>query len=201
VIEISNKRIQYFEPEDRPFGVSFGAWTTRWWHWALSIPISINPVLDETGKYAGINQQSKVWFLAGTIGDENKVAHRSCVIPKGKAILFPVINYIFTDEFLCSGIDLIKHVQKDIDDIVVREAIVNGYRIPTHRVKSEPLLFKLKVDEENKLGIPVGTTMASADGYWVFLKPLNDGKYDLHFHGACSGGLRNASAHYQIMIE
>jgi len=202
VNERGNNIIQCFTPEDRPYGFSFGEWTTKWWEWALSIPIPVNPVLDNTGQYAHKNQYDPVWFLAGTIGDENKVAYRTCIVPKQKAILFPVINYVRTPEpRFKNAIELINHVQRDIDDIVVNEALIDGHKVPIFRVKSEPHLFNLIVGEENKLDIPVGNTMASADGYWVFVKPLNSGQYEIYFHGACSGGTRNASAQYQIIVK
>ena len=193
--------IECFTPQDRPYGFSFGEWTTKWWEWAMSIPISVNPILDETGQYAGINQHGKVWFLAGTIGDENKVAHRICTIPEGKAILFPVINYIYADEPMCNEAELIDHVKTDIDDIVVNETMINGYNVPGHRVKSDPILFNLNTGVENMLKIPKEFTKASADGYWVFVKPLNRGAHEIYFHGACSGGIRNASAEYRITVE
>ncbi len=198
----NNNIIQCFTPEDSPYGLSYGEWTTKWWEWALSVPIPVNPVLDNTGQYADKNQHDSVWFLAGTIGDENKVAHRTCIIPKQTAILFPVINYIHTsDSTFKTDIELVNHVQKDIDDIVVNEAMVDGQKVPIFRVKSEPRIFSLRVREENKLGIPVGNNIASADGYWVFIKSLNKGQYEIYFHGACSGGARNASAQYQITTK
>jgi hypothetical protein len=201
VDERGSNSIQWFAPEDKPYGLSYGEWTTKWWEWALSVPIPVNPVLDNTGQYADKNQQNPVWFLAGTIGDENKVAHRTCIIPKQNAILFPVINYIHTsDPKFNTNIELVEHVKKDIDDIIINEAIVDDHQVPVYRVKSEPRIFKLIVREENKLDIPVGITTASADGYWVFLKNLNVGKHNIYFRGACSGGLRNASAQYQIII-
>jgi hypothetical protein len=52
----------------------------------------VNPIVDNTGKHAGINQGGPVWFLAGTPGD-NKIPIRKCIVPYGKALLFPVINY------------------------------------------------------------------------------------------------------------
>jgi hypothetical protein len=198
----NNNPIQCFTPEDRPYGFSYGEWTTKWWEWALSVPIPVNPVLDNTGQYADQNQHDPVWFLAGTIGDENKVAHRTCIIPKQQAILFPVINYIhIRAPSFKTDIELANHVQKDIDDIVVNEAMIDGQKVPIFRVKSDPRIFNLRVREENKLEIPVGSTMASADGYWVFIKSLNIGRHEVYFHGACSGGIRNASARYQIITN
>lgn len=197
----SNNLIECYAPLDKPFGINYGEWTIRWWNWALSTPIIENPVLDETGAYANINQRGDVWFLAGTVGDENKIAHRTCEIPEGKAILFPVINYIFADDPQCQEWELIEHVQKDIDDIVLTEATINGQQVSSYRIKSDPSVFELCTNQENMLKIRQEYTKASADGYWVFVKPPNRGEYEIFFHGACSGGLRNASAHYIVKIK
>jgi hypothetical protein len=32
------------------------------------------------------------------------------------------------------------------------------------------------------------------------LKPLFQGKHHIYFHGACSGGTRNASAEYHLVV-
>jgi hypothetical protein len=199
--EENRTNIEYFTTDQEPYGLSYGQWTVKWWEWALAEPISTNPVLDDTGQYAGVNQNCSVWFLAGTIGDENKVAHRVCCIPREKAILFPIINYIYTHEpEFKTDSELVRHVTKDIDDIVIKQAIVDGIAVPVYRVPGEPYTFSLKVKEENKLKIPVGIHKAAADGYWVFLKPLAQGEHKIYFHGACSGGLRNAAANYQITV-
>jgi hypothetical protein len=197
------KKINYFRPEDKPYGLSYGQWTVKWWQWAKLAPMRINPVIDKTGRYAHVNQQGPVWFLAGTFG-ENNLPHRSCTLPHGKAILFPVINYEMNPlekPELANGPDLIHHVINDIDDIVVRYAIVDGTTVPVYRIRSDPLIFSLKISDENNNGIPGGTTYAVADGYWVFLKPLFEGNHHIYFHGSCSGGQRSAAADYAISIK
>lgn len=193
--------IGFFTPDDKPYGLTFGQWTVKWWEWAFSVSITNNPILDETGKFAGINQNGPVWFLAGTIGDEKKVAHRTCCIPREKAILFPVINYVYTHEpIFKTDAELVEYVAKDIDDIVIKQAVVDGILVPIFRVHAEPHPFFLKVAEENKLNIPIGVNKAAADGYWVFLKPLSQGGHEIYFHGACSGGIRNATANYKLTV-
>jgi hypothetical protein len=167
----------------------------------MSAPVSVNPVLDDTGQYADKNQNGPVWFLAGTIGDQNKTAYRTCSIPRQNAVLFPVINYLRTSEpGFKNDLELAKHVEKDIDDIVVNEATVDGEEVSIFRVKSIPHVFRLIVTEENKLDIPIGASIAAADGYWVFIKSLAAGEHKINFHGSCSGGIKNAAAQYRITV-
>lgn len=197
----NHQMIDCFAPNDIVYGSTYGEWTIKWWEWVLSIAESNNPVLDNSGENAHLNQNHKVWFLAGTIGDDNVIAHRTCIVPKGKHIMFPIINYIYTEDRPFNEMEVINHVKNDIDDIVVKEASIDGYRVPIYRVKSDPFLFNLKVTEENKFGIRVGEIDACADGYWVFIKSLSEGAHEIKFHGACSGGIRNAAANYSIRIK
>jgi hypothetical protein len=199
----SQSNLIYFTNRQRPYGFSFGEWTVRWWQWAVSSPIDINPIVDETGRYANMNQSGPVWFLAGTPG-ENRIPIRECTVPTGKALLFPVINYEINqleDPHLRTEEAMVKHVVDDINDIINKEAIVDGKSIPTYRVQSYPKVFSLDVCKDNWLGISPGIIKAAADGYWVFLKPLEAGKHEVYFHGSCSGGLRNSTAKYNLTVS
>jgi hypothetical protein len=48
-----------------------------------------NPVGDDTGEYAGVNQPDDVWFLAGSSGEK---FHRRCAVPAGRDLFLPAIN-------------------------------------------------------------------------------------------------------------
>jgi hypothetical protein len=191
----------FFPEEDKPYGLSYGQWTAKWWEWCFSSPMSTNPLTDDTGEYSHFNQSGPVWFLCGTFG-ENKFPNRNCKIPRGKGILFPVINYIFVlDSDIRTDYEVTQHVKRDIDDIVKLEATIDDWAVPAFRVASDPLIFHINIREENKLGFPVGVNRASADGYWIFLRSLPPGEHRLFFHGSCSGGIRNATASYELFIS
>src|SRR5436309_10541191 len=164
------KLIEFFMPESKPYGLSYGHWTAKWWQWFVAIPAAKNPGADETGENAGVDQfDHNVWFLAGTFG--GKTVERTCMIPAGRAILFPVINYeINTLEKpeLKTESELVTHVIQDEDDIINLDAIVDRQKIPIYRVRSEPSFFTITAPEDNAVQIPNGgTTRATADGYWV----------------------------------
>jgi hypothetical protein len=83
----------------------------------------VNPIVDNTGKHAGINQGGPVWFLAGAPGG-NKIPIRKCVVPYQKALLFPVITYEINQLEalkLRTVRAMVKHVVDDITDIVKRQ--------------------------------------------------------------------------------
>lgn len=199
----SSTEVDFFGPEDKPYGKSFGQWTVDWWNWAFSTPKRNNPVYDDSGQNAHVNQQGPVWFLAGTFG-ENKIVRRTCTIPHGKSILFPVINYEINKiekPSLKSKLDLINDVIEDINDIVKKDVFIDGMLTPVHRVRSDPPTFRLKIAEGLDDDIRGGVIEAAADGYWVFLKRLSSGEHRIYFHGACSGGIRNSMAEYNILVE
>lgn len=73
-------------------GESFRQLSAQWQQWALSIPTSINPQLDATGEHCMVGQSGSVWFLAGIFGGGS--ATRTCAVPAGKALYFPVLNSV-----------------------------------------------------------------------------------------------------------
>jgi len=198
---LATKVIEYFTPELKPFGASYGNWTVRWWRWFAGISASRHPGLDETGENASVDQfEHNVWFLAGTFG--GKTVERTCRVPAERCILFPVINYemnALEDPKLRTRLDIERSVLKDQDDIINLEAIVDGQRIPIYRVRSDPTFFSITVPQDNAVELPWGgTTEATADGFWVFLKPLSKGEHEIYFSGSCTAGTRNVKAVYHI---
>ncbi|CAN5594151.1 hypothetical protein BH18THE1_BH18THE1_04600 [soil metagenome] len=196
---------RHFGVNSKPFGISFGKWTVSWWRWALSIPKSINPLIDETGNNANRNQRRDVWFLAGKLADrQSHFPQRRCNIPAGTAILFPIINceanileYPDKDEN-----DLIEYVVNHTENMTDKKCLVDGIIIPGMRVPSDPKVFDIFINRENILGIPNGgTTVASADGYWVFLRALEMGDHIIEFHGSCSSGTNKSGSKYILSVS
>jgi hypothetical protein len=179
-----------FRREEKPFGKSWEEWTALWWKWVLSKPKSDNPGIDETGeKFTTDRSNPYVVFMVGTFGGHSE---RRYVLPAGMAILFPIINFTTSykeEPQLKSEADLLARAKQDIDDIVNKEAIINGWRLKClekYRVQSQ--VFDLTLPEDNVFGLEHGPTKAVSDGYWVFLKPLPKGNYDIHASGSCSLG-------------
>jgi hypothetical protein len=68
--------------------------SAEWWQWTLSFPEAESPQLDATGERCTVGQRGSVWFLVGNFGGTTT---RSCTIPKGKTLFFPVINSVNVD--------------------------------------------------------------------------------------------------------
>lgn len=197
---------QTFTEFDKPYGKTYGEWTVDWWQWAVSMPRSLCPLLDDTGEKAETNQPEKdVWFLAGVFGTEDPTIqpHRNVTIPSNRSILFPVINCEANSieyPHLKTTEDLVEHVKRDEDNIVRKDVFLNNTRLPIQRISSDPPVFNLTFCDDNGLGIKASNTLAAADGYYVFLKSLQIGKYELYFRGACESGRLNTAATYTITI-
>jgi hypothetical protein len=125
--------------------------------------------------------------LAGTFGGLNE---RNCDIPSGKFILFPVINgecsYAEYPDLqseselrscAVSSNDGVTELMVTIDGQPINEAQLRSYRVQSP-------LFNLTLPENNIFGLPVSTTQAVSDGFWVFLPPLGPGQHEIHFRGA-----------------
>jgi hypothetical protein len=194
--------VNFFTTNDKPFGITFGQWTVRWWKWLLSCPKPTNPARDENGMNSSLNQHGHVWFLAGTFG-EKMIPYRRCTIPHDKCILFPIINYelnfLENPEFTTEN-ELMTNVKKDEDDITNVIAKVDAQKLRGWRVQSDPKLFYVDLPPENCLELPSGGIKIASDGYWVFLKPLRKGVHTIFFHASCSGGLRKCTAFYDLTI-
>ena len=194
-----------YSVQDLPYGATYGQWTVRWWQWFFSVPKSENPIADITGVRADADQKfSNVFFLAGKLPGEDRILpKRTCKISEDMAILFPIINCeanALEYPELNSDEAILKHVKRDEDSIVLKECFVNGERISAQRVKSDPAIFELHIKKDNVVDAQAGLTRASADGYWVFLKPLPVGKYEITFRGSCEFGRLYSGANYNIQV-
>jgi hypothetical protein len=182
--EIDSETIMY-PRNSQPFGKSWEKWTAIWCNWLLSISRDKNPAVDETGKNSSQNQiDANVWFLAGTFGN-NIPVRRKCMVPKSKAILFPIVN---KEDSFAEDLDLIyeeelaTRARNSMDRLIYLQLIVDGKRLPNlseYRVLSE--FFDLTFPENNVYDVNFGITRAVCDGFWAFLRPLPIGSHEIYF--------------------
>jgi hypothetical protein len=85
--------------------------------------------------------------------------------------------------------------------------IINGTKFESTRVSSEgnsvdaPGIFQIIINKSNAFDIvSSGLTDAAAEGFWVFLKPLPKGQYNINFEGSCESGRLSAGANYKLEI-
>jgi hypothetical protein len=194
-----------FPRDATPFGVSYEDWAAAWWQWAVAIPKDENPML---GGPCELHQSGKVFFLAGTTGGNDI---RSCTIPAGKGIFFPLVNVMYKscpeyggqfEGYTCEDAtseDLLHQgateymgyestLLLEIDGVSVEG--LDAYRAHSDTfVETSPTDVSARVFpfcagpiEENPCGVPVGSERpAVADGYWAMLRPLSAGQHEIRF--------------------
>jgi hypothetical protein len=135
----------------------------RWWTWTSFA--ARDPIRDATGQDCALNQPEDVWFLAGTYGGS---ASRSCSIPAGRPVYFPVINSI------CRPRDGVE----DLSDVQIRRNCSMSRRSVSAELDGRPLT----ITEETSGGIfTYGFAPAAAWGEWVGPLELSTGRHVLRF--------------------
>jgi hypothetical protein len=200
--EIKNK-IEIYSRGERPFGKSWQEWTTEWWRRFLSKPRDRHPFYDsDHASRVEKDEDPNVFFLAGTT--EGKIKRR-IVLPPNRAVLFPVINFTTSyseDPALKTEAEMIKHAKSNIDDIVKKEAIIDGTALPIskiNRVQTPPFNFCFPTD--NIYGVKEGPSRGVGDGFWIFLKPLRPGSHIIRTYGSCLSGKIKIEALVELIIK
>jgi hypothetical protein len=183
---------------------NYGQLGMLWWRWALSIPAAQNPILDTSGADCAVAQKGGTWFLAGTPG--GAPVTRSCTIPAGKKIFFPVIalenDYPCPDttfqpapgqslkDFLTFGTGTIPGAVTLIDQVSNLQVSLDGHDIPvlsSYRGTSNMYSFAGNLAGDPNLQqafdpcLTGSQQKAVSDGYWLLLAPLSPGQHTLRF--------------------
>src|SRR5579859_6482918 len=173
--------------------------SAEWWKWAMASPQEINPVRDSSGRHCGVGQSGEVWFLAGGFGSAR--ISRTCTIPFGKYIFFPVVNMAYWPPEENSGYTCEQakaSASLNNDTAVDLFASVDGVEIPnvkTYRARTEKC-FDIFERVPRSYG-PYKAFPSASDGYWLLVAPLPKGKHTIKFGGKYNRG----SAAYGRMVQ
>jgi hypothetical protein len=165
----------------------------EWWQWALQAPAANSPLLDISGEYCSVGQQGPVWFLAGTLGGGAPVV-RTCQVPNGKAIFFPVINAAYfafpsdppdertaesvrsTAQGLCDR-NSIRDVSVTIDGVEVSSPV----EYYTSAEQSPIFQVQLPTDNPFISGTPLMLSPSAHQGFYIYVKPLEPGQHTVEW--------------------
>jgi hypothetical protein len=187
---------QVFPPHARPFDKSFAEWSAEWWQFVFSLPASENPILDTVGTACAVGQHGPVWFLVGSFGSTPVL--RTCSIPEGEALFFPVVNQADINVAAQTVRELRAEIAPCGDAANALVAEVDGEPIENlqkSRVKSVP--FEITVPQDGLLD-PGTYSPAVGDGYYVMLKPLSRGNHTIHFSGQEPAGQKCSAVDVDI---
>jgi hypothetical protein len=171
---------------------SYKQLTAEWWQWALSIPAEVSPLTDTTGADCMVGQRGAEWFLAGSFF--GGTVTRTCSIPQGVSLFFPVANFIgFDNPGQCGqdepfGSAFWRGLAADfVNGVTDLSVTLDGQPVGVQRVQSQVFAIALPVDN---LFAPFCTPPLQAgiyspavdEGFYVRLNPLSVGAHTLHFH-------------------
>jgi hypothetical protein len=212
--------------QSNPYGASYAQWSARWWQYALSVPTSQSPFLDQTGANFAAGQSGNVWFLSGAfvftpgpgepppINPNLAQVDRHVTLPAGKALFFPVLNAEW-DNLVPGGpnttytVDQLRQLAKaGMDGAENMQVQVDGHSIknvPSYRVQSPVFSYTLPDDNITSFasGVNVpGQTVSPAvgDGVYLMLRPLSVGKHVIHFSGDFGQGNFALDITYHITV-
>ncbi len=173
------------------------ALAAQWWQWGVSIPTGQNPQLDPDGRYCMVGQRGSTWFLAGKFG--GNTATRSCSVPEGTKLFFPIANAInFNTPNVCGQTSTnltVKNMRalskSTIDGVDRLSLFVDGKNARNLVQRIQSPVFSVALPEKNifdaecsSIGnVPAGVYSAAVDdGYYALLEPLPLGKHTISYH-------------------
>jgi hypothetical protein len=205
----------------KPEGQTYGRWAAEWWQWALGIPADVNPLTDTTGEHCAQRQVDEVWFLAGSIVGP---VVRTCEVPAGKSLFFPLINNFFgaelddlpekrTEEFVREAASCAEPVEIFVE--------IDGFKVPkptrffTGPSGSQSPFFNVQLPPKNLFGAvpdPPGSadepfvpelvlTPSAEQGYYLFVRPLSRGTHTIRWtaSGCTPGGSQDITYHLKVV--
>lgn len=173
--------------------------TTDWWQWAMSTSEEDSPVADTSGTNCAVNQRGDTWFLAGGFGSSK--IQRTCTVPSGKKLFFPLINMVYwpargartitcadTKASAALNNDTALDLFAELDGTPIRD--LKRYRIASSEC------FDVFARMPAALH-PYKAFPSATDGFWLLLNPLPPGRHTLKF----GGRYNHESADYGRMVQ
>lgn len=189
------------------YGKTYSEWAIKWWQWAIGTPASTNPLTDATGEFCASGQKGPVWFLATTLAGQTTPtpATRTCTIPSGKSLFFPVINasyFAFPGENW-TGNEPGLRAQADCSMPTVLEAEVDG--VPARDLfayfEHSPI-FQVSLPAGDIFGVgPLLLSPSVGLGYYLFLEPLRKGTHTIHWKATWTCKFPQSSDDYMPYTE
>lgn len=141
----------------------------RWVRWIAGFGPIRNPVDDDTGEVAGDAQPADVRFLAGSFGGS---VTRTCVVPAGVPLFFPVINQW---EYPPSGF-------MPVLERATAQAALDGAPVAITEIAT-PQPFEVVGARGNPVTGRRKPVPVVVWGLWGRVPGLPDGRHELRFSG------------------
>lgn len=230
VAAADNPNPRVLPPRSHYGGKSYREWSIAWWQWAWAQPVATNALLQSGAVDCAAGRRNKhVWFLAGTFNTSDPLS-RSCTIPTGTALFFPVVNGWYDNVglppttypaselagWLGAAMDGATGLHATLknnrtgemttfDNLTSYRASSRGFYTVTVPTPPSTNLYSLFATTYPGLTVP-GTGWPSAtvpqvsDGYWLLLAPLPPGNYTLKFGGVIPDFGATVDVTYNITV-
>ena len=180
---------------DHSSSPSFSVLAAKWWQWGLAQPVP-SPLTDPTGERCAEGQAGKIWFLAGGFnGLPDATIERSCTVPSGKDLFFPLLNsfsgYQVNEEpvklaTVAAQRDVVESsgIQRAENLSVLVDGCPGKYKFE----KSVP--FQVTLPSDNLFGLKSNLLLKPVvdAGFYTYVPALRSGKHTVVFTGAFPGG-------------
>ena len=178
--------------------------TAQWWQYAISIPTNVNPLLDATGADCMVGQHDPILFLVGTFYGGPSAPVRTCSVPAGDWLFFPVINSVqinvpgFCGQTGKLSVAQLRNMAASTIDSATSMSVTLDDKSVTNLIRIKSDVFATTIPEDNIFNFPCGggpgTVPAGIyspsvdDGYYVLLKPLSIGTHTLQIQAKSADG-------------
>jgi hypothetical protein len=160
-------------------GRTIGQWTADWWSWALSFPVEMSPLLDDTGEFGPLGNVGGPVFFVVTSGG-GKVS-RQYKVPAGQYLLVPIYTYVWTYDDTCHRAACARQIADEFVLGVTKMSVrIDGKPVGNlfSHYERAPSVFRVTVPDDGLYGPGEGGTFpAVSSGYWLMLRPLNPGRH------------------------
>ena len=187
----------------------YAQWTADWWQWALGLPVSINPLYDETGARADTAQPNpKAFYLAGVFNVSN-MAERTIAIPAGTALFGPVLN-VENDNIFYDPPVTVPTLRSDAAAFFENATyflMLDGVSRTDLVARIKSPVFDYVLPEEDNVYQFAGTDVsgrikpAVSDGFWFYIPPLAPGTHTLVFGGTLPDFNFSLKITYHITVQ
>ena len=195
--------VSVYPIESKPYGLTYGEWSAKWWKWFLLIPKKYSPAFDLDGSNASTIQINlPVFFLCQTYESTVVPPNRSVTIPINTSIFMPIINWVSIMHLDGETDDQLLAIARNKMNVVTTlKFAVNGIPVSNEpeAYRAVSPFFYVDLPENNIMDLSPGVRRAVSDGFWYFLKPRRN-RLELTSMGACSSGLTKIGVRYTISI-
>jgi hypothetical protein len=201
-INASSNAPMLFHKGSSPYGTPYWGWLKNWWQWWIGMPNNEHPFPNYDPKTCMVHQRGPVWFLPD-VEPKGQLTHASvkysCVIPRDKAIFFPLSTsscWLANPEFKKynnklapdpSADQALKTCAISPQDFNHSDVKIDGTNIdPSKLDRVTTSFYNVTVPSNAVKNLfdfgPPGKSRGIADAYVLFLSPLPVGKHTIEFH-------------------